>query len=312
MVKEINIVYYAVNTKTLEFENSNGKVWMSNQRDLAMINVFLGDSIDPQPKDSVIIAEPIVTTPSHYDMQYLSQFKKIIGWANRFFEKSQIQDKFVGINCGSESMPQDADQLRENWLPWEQRKNAVLIISSGNKNSKHPDSIYNLRVLLADFFYENNYEVDWYGYASPHRPYYRGPIQNKDKNFTYKHKIQKIHQYKFHICTENTYSPIFSYNYLTEKLPHAIYGGAVPLYMGCYNIEELLPKETFFDLRNFVIKRNNEIVLLKQPLLEAIKSFSAIDFEKYNKASYNVIKDPNGIFYLTDTNRGCKKLLEIL
>lgn len=194
--------------------------------------------------------------------------------------------------------------MKNTWLPWDKRKNAVIIVAAANKTSPHQASIYPLRIMLADFFYENNFEVDWYGYLNCNKPYYRGKLANEQE------KIRKIGEYRFTICTENTYNKIYSDNYLTEKLPQALYGGALPLYMGCYNIDELLPSHTFFDLRNFVIIDNGKLRLLKQPLLEAINSFTKEKFERYQEASYQCIKSPTGISYYADMKRFCQKMLQ--
>jgi hypothetical protein len=207
---------------------------------------------------------------------------------------------------GTEIVPQNADNLRSTWLPWEQR-NGVIIVAGASKTSRHPASIYDLRIMLADFFFENNFYVAWYGttslygYSRGKRLYYKGPLTDK---------VNKIREYKFTICTENTYDPVYSHNYLTEKLPHAIYGGALPLYMGCYNIDKLVPKHTFFDLRNFVIRDNGKLTLLKQPLLEAINSFTKENFERYQEAAYQFVKDPLGLSYHADMKRFLRQMLK--
>jgi len=304
MDKEVNIVYYARQSRTLEYEDENGKVWMSNQRDPSIPNVFFGDARDPQPEDGIIVLEPIVTTPSHYDMKYLSKFKTVFGWANKFFESSEIKDRFVEINCGSELCDSRVTNVKIKWPTWEERINGVVIVSMTKGYPPHHSSIYNLREMLADLFQENGFVVDWFGHNNPRKSYYRGSIPEK---------ISVISRYRFNICTENTYDPIYSNNYLTEKLLHGMYSGTVPLYMGAYNIDDLLPQDTFFDLRNFVIKKSNQPpILLKAPLMEAIKSFSKEKFERFGAAATKCLNDPNGIFYHTNMNRCYQAILKTL
>jgi hypothetical protein len=304
MDKILNVVYDAHNTPEIYYEGPDGTVWISNKKNENAYNIFMSTCNDPGPNDSCIMTEPIVTDPGQYNIEYLSKFRKIFGCFDKAFEATKIREKYIAINYGTEIVPKNADQLRNNWKSWDQRKPSVIIVAAANKNSQHPASIYNLRIMLADLFYENNFDVSWYGYANCRRPYYKGRIPSEQD------KINTIGDYRFTICTENTYDKIYSYNYLTEKLPHAIYGGALPLYMGCYNIEELAPKYSFFDLRNFVIRDNGNLRILKEPLLEAINSFTKNDFEKYQEAAYNFVKDPFGLSYHADMKRFFKQMLK--
>ena len=304
MDKILNVVYGAFGSPKIYYDGPDGTVWFSNKRNESKYchNIFWGSCNDPKPDDSFVVIEPIVTDPGQYNIEHLSKFRKVFASFDKVFSNS-LGEKFVLINHGTEIVPKDADQLRNNWQPWEKRKNAVIIVAAANKTSPHPASIYPLRIMLADFFYENNFEVSWYGYSNCGRPYYKGQIPTEQD------KIAKIGEYRFTVCTENTYDPIYSHNYLTEKLPQAIYGGALPLYMGCYNIDELAPKHSFFDLRNFVIRNDSNLRLLKRPLLEAINSFTKEKFERYQETAYQFIKDPFGLSYHTDMKRFFKQML---
>ena len=55
---------------------------------------------------------------------------------------------------------------------------------------------------------------------------------------------------KFVFALENTFDKLYSINYLTEKIWHAFLSRSVPIYVGCWNVEELLPG-LFIDLREF-------------------------------------------------------------
>jgi hypothetical protein len=305
---DINIVYDAIKTTEILYEGPEGKVYYSPTRNERIPNVFQSLCNNPRPDDSAIMAEPIAVSPVSYNVDYLSKFKKVFGCFEKAFENTKIKEKYVCVNYGydlkihSPLLQADAESIKENWRSWNQR-NGMIIIAGGSKGSNHQASIYCLRLLIADLFYQNNFEVAWYGQQHCNRPYYKGAVHDK---------VSEIGKYKFAICSENTYDPIYSHNYLTEKLPHAIYGGAVPLYMGCYNIDDIAPKNTFFDLRNFVLRDHGQVTLLREPLLEAINSFSQEKFEQYQEAAYQFIKDPLGINYHMDPNRVYKKILETL
>jgi len=305
MGKIVNIICEMVKAPRLLYQGPEGNVWTSNKRNDNANNIHETLCCRPNPNDGVFMMEPIVTTPEHYDIDYLSKFKKVFGCFGKAFDNTKIKDKYVCTNYGydirihSPMLSTDTISIKNRWQPWEQR-NGMIIVAGGDKKSTHPASIYPLRLMIADLFYENNFEVAWYGQQNCNRPYYKGPIQDK---------VSEINKYKFTICTENTYDPIYSHNYLTEKLPHAIYGGALPLYIGCYNIDNLAPKHSFFDLRNFVIRDNGKIILLKQPLLEAINSFTKEKFERYQETAYQFVKDPAGLSYHTDMKRFFRQML---
>jgi hypothetical protein len=56
-----------------------------------------------------------------------------------------------------------------------------------------------------------------------------------------------LNKFKFALCVENA---IFS-GYLTEKIFDAFYSGTVPVYLGDPNIDCVITKNTFIDLRDF-------------------------------------------------------------
>ncbi len=141
------------------------------------------------------------------------------------------------------------EKRKKEWWPWEKRKNEIVIIAN-NKRSDHESSIYNLRIELADWFFNHHkdHQIAWYGQIPVNRPYYRGPITGD--------KFDILKKVKYTVCTENSYHPQFSHNYFTEKLPEAWMSGVVPLYMGCYNINDFgFDPKSYIDLRDYQSKK---------------------------------------------------------
>lgn len=60
-------------------------------------------------------------------------------------------------------------------------------------------------------------------------------------------KLETISDYQFSICFENMIWP----GYMTEKIIDCFVAGTIPLYWGAPDIETLIPKEAFIDMRNF-------------------------------------------------------------
>src|SRR5690606_18975175 len=86
---------------------------------------------------------------------------------------------------------------------------------------------------------------------------------------------------RFCICPENCYDEVYSHGYFSEKMPGAWFGGCVPLYIGCYNIDGLnIPKECYIDLRDFVKKTKEKTKILYSELHNKINSFREKDYTK--------------------------------
>lgn len=306
-MKQVNVVYPAHQGKRVpHYEGPEGTVWLSSKKDTKMPNVFTSWYAcgNPRPEDSLIMLEPIVVHPRDYNVDFLMKFKKVFGCFGKAFENTPLKDKYIDINYGSTLVPEDADVLRKRWKPWNERINGFVVISAG-KTSNHPASIYRLRLELADLLHKKGYPVAWYGGlpSGQKRSYFKGRVTDK---------IGEICKYRWHICPENTYDEKYSWNYFTEKLPHAIHGGAVPMYMGCYNVEDFVPEHGYFDLRKFVNVRRGGFCVNTHQLLEAVNNYSEADFNKYQQVAYEYMKDPEGLFYHTDMRRYYKKMLEVL
>jgi hypothetical protein len=303
MEKQITMVYEDHGEQqSLHYSGPEGIVWMSNKANPLMPNVFINcnsfpDS-GPGPKDCILINEPITVAPAQYNVDYLNRFYKIFACFEKVFQNTKINNKFISINCGCDLNDYQPENFKNNWLPWEKKKNGIIIVSSG-KTSSHHSSVYHLRFDIAELFHKNGFEVAWYGgMPRKYKPsYFKGYIPDK---------CGELIKYRFNICPENTYDPIYSYNYLTEKLPHSIISGTVPLYLGCYNIDQLAPKNSFFDLRNYIDERKQ---LKTKDLLSAIKAYNKNDFENYQKAAFEWLKDPKGILYHIDMRQYYKKML---
>jgi hypothetical protein len=99
--------------------------------------------------------------------------------------------------------------------------------------------------------------------------------------------LKKINEYMFCWCPESTYHDLWSYGHITERLFNCFKAKTIAIYYGCYNIEELVPKELYIDFRYFV----NDLDGLSKFLIELSKDRnryidmveSAYEWNKTNK-----------------------------
>jgi len=273
------------------FENEHGEIWHSKKKHPQKINIGMGwySIRDPKPGDNILVLEPFCVLPKDYNIPFLKRFKYIFTWATKAITNHRIKKRVIEINHPS-CLGIEREKVGKGWVPWKQRKNEIVFIAN-NKSSTHNSELYSLRLQLADFLskQQSKYKISWYGHFKLKRPYYKGPIRSK-------HDI--LRQVKFSICTENCYHPAYSFNYFTEKLPEVWKGGAVPLYMGCYNIDAFsFPSQSYIDLRNFTKRDGKEYNILGPKLMERIKSYSENEYERYLQKLKNKIMIPQALYH---------------
>lgn len=269
MIK-INIVYTCGGQLHKLYENAKGEVWMSESRHPDMINVGMGyHSIrEHAPEDCFLLLEPYCVSPEDYGVEFLKGFRKIFTWADR-----AVPEGIEVIKINHPSFYQIPPSAPTDWHHWNQRANEIAIIAN-NKQSNHYSQIYHLRVQLADLLHQHsNFRVAWYGENPGGKVYFKGRIESK-------HEVLK--KVKFCICTENSYDEKYSHNYFTEKMPDVWMAGAVPLYMGCYNINDFnLFEHSYIDLRTYVTKVGTDLNVNLNPLLSRIHNFSEQQYNNY-------------------------------
>lgn len=93
-------------------------------------------------------------------------------------------------------------------------------------------------------------------------------------------KLRVSGNYRFNICYENCDNDC---GYISEKIFDAIYGDAVPIYLGNRSIDKHIPKDCFVDARDF--RNNGELVRFMCECPESI-------WEDYRRAAKNFLESP--------------------
>ena len=304
---KVNIIYNtgksAKGPKNIRYEDDRGVVWQSRAYDPSpdVHNIGLNQYSlkNPQKNDSIYVVEPRCVLSSGYEERFLKKYKYIFTWASEAMPK-EVKDKVIPLNyasCGGRKIQGTSKQ----WLPWKDRSNEIVFIAN-NKRATHPSGIYTLRTELADLLYRSKFKVSWYGQLRLKKPYFKGAIPDK---------MNVLKKARFTVCTENCYHPQFSANYLTEKLPEAWFAGAVPLYMGCYNIDKFgFPPESYIDLRKFVNKQGNRHKINFNKLSNVIKSYTEDNYNKMTESiKLNAVK-PGGLHDIISHERVYKKMID--
>lgn len=287
-MKEINIIYNAqADPAHVTYSNENGKVWFSSGYKESMPNIAMNSysAVKIGKDDALFIAEPICVLEQNYNIDFVNKFKYIFTWATKAFKNTKVEHKVIYVNFPSYRYNPLITQ--ENWMPWGERKNEVVFIAN-NKSSPHQTELYSLRVKLADWLHANsNLEVSWYGNMPIRKPYYKGNIGLKSDVLT---------KARFCVCCENSYDPIYSANFLTEKLPDAWFSGAVPIYMGCSTMDELgISRDNYIDLlpyRNDFSALNIKLQEFSESdYLSMTNSYCKLNSELYRLTAYENMFD---------------------
>lgn len=298
MSVEINLVYLPQKGIEKIYEDEDGVIFRSKNKDSNKINIALGHLAirKPSGKDSILCLEPRCVTPLDYKKE-INNYYKVFSWcepAMSFLPKN----KFHIINHPSwVNPPLLKDLVRPKW-----NERSGFVIISNNKTSNHFSQIYDIRIKIADYLYSKKVDISWFGQDSLDRPYYKGPVKDK---------LEVLRNAKFCICPENCYDQIYSHGYFSEKMPDAWFGGCVPIYMGCYNINDFkFPKESYIDLREFVDKTHSKTKIWYSKLFDKISSYNEYDYIKMFYASNEIMNRENGLYYIISNTRAYKNIIK--
>ena len=212
----------------------------------------------------LLMLEPYVVLPREYSEDIWHYFDYVLTFVDGLAEKG---GKFRKINFPVLPVYDERNTGKRinpfRSLALEQKKTAICLIN-GNKSSTVEGELYSKRKDIALWFYENStFPCDVYGYPPFDLPNYKGAVQDK---------YSTLAQYKFAICFENVYHPFWSRGYVSEKILDCFMAETVPIYLGCYNIEDYIPPGLFIDFRQFKDYRE---------LDEFLHSISDDDYQKY-------------------------------
>jgi hypothetical protein len=199
----------------------------------------------PAPQ-ALMVHEPVSVLPGQYDFDVWKHFDAFLTTMDALIERSPKFRKFYHHTYQWGSPPDPIptfDELVRRY-PSEGRRHAVCMIL-GNKTSRVPHELYSKRAEIARWFHENSpIPFDAYGMPPYNLPNYKGAPSQADK-------LPTIARYRFNICFENIYHPVWARGYVSDRIAHSFESRTVPIYYGCPNVEDYIPRECFIDLRDF-------------------------------------------------------------
>lgn len=198
--------------------------------------------ICPKARKALYMYEPVAVDPVQYTQSVWAEFDWILTWNTYLADHGAPFVHQAGIyydlpycrdyGCTPTSAPPNLDD----------RDRAIVQIC-GDKYSLTAEELYSARRSAARWFAKRGRtRMDVFGKPAMKVPNYRGVAD--DKQLT-------LSKYRYALCFENTYHPLWTRGYLTEKILDCMASGTVPVYYGCSNIQDLVPAECFIDYRSF-------------------------------------------------------------
>lgn len=194
--------------------------------------------------------EPVVVHPHQYQKTIWKKFDIILTWNDRLIRDSP--QKFIKHITPNYDMPSrrpistpifGVPTSEYNSINTKDKKSSICQINSNKFSLLAPELYSYRRDIPLWFFQHSKIPFDVYGIRPFKIPNYRGSTQDK---------FQTLKCYRYALCFQNTYHPIWSSGYITDELWDCMLSLTVPIYYGCHNIEEYVPTDCFIDYRRFL------------------------------------------------------------
>lgn len=203
-------------------------------------------------KDYLYAREGYITIPENYDPKIIKQYKGLITH-NRKFAKENPNLNIILTNGYVNT--HNYYELDE-YLGWDEKINGICSLHNIYKPSTNVGEIITKRQKFINSIpYPNKHT---YG-PKPWGVNYKGKPDANHPNHI--NNLKVINKYRFVLSLEFTYHPMWSYDWITDRIYNAFKSKTIPIYYGCYNIDEHIPNELFIDFRKYV---NNPIGLKKE------------------------------------------------
>lgn len=309
----INLIYGAhKGNPSVNYRGPEGTVqtWFRRHRSMTNVGLSFYALRNPQIGDCLWVLEPRCVHAVDYNPAFLQKFHRIFSWAaNALKQHRNVRGRVIEVNhpsCRDAPRPEIIEKRMT--VPWESRKKEIVIIANNKLSmSCHAESeLYSLRLALADaLFKAPGFDVSWYGHMKLKKPYYKGTTRRK-------HDV--LGKAQFSLCTENSYHPVFSHNYFTEKMPQTWFSGAVPIYMGCHNVDDFkFGPNTYVDLRKFVTKNGPKKYDVKLgALLNELKAFDTARYDKMKEEMHDLLTREDGLYHILSYERVYKRMFQEL
>jgi hypothetical protein len=222
--------------------------------------------------------EGFITIPQNYDLNFIKQnFKGLITPNSKFKNlfKNQIE---IHVVNGPGYYNNFWIPEKNDFVPFNKKINGICALNN-IYHTHQPGDIVHLRPKIFNSINIEKFIKHSYGKGQWGGIHHRGVPSRTPSS---PENLKVISNYKFCLCLEPMYHELWSYDWLTERIFDCFKMKTVPIYLGCYNVEDKVPQELYVDLRKF--KGINEAInSIKEISEKDYYRMTELGFEFYNQ-----------------------------
>jgi hypothetical protein len=188
--------------------------------------------------------------------------------------------------------PQPYKDVPLNFWGHKDRLNRIVMINGNHKPVSYKGELYSKRIeALVSLSAFGNIDLfghgwgKWWMRSAMWLPYWKHKkVLMSIYKGACKSKYEVLCRYKFAICFENMEMK----GYITEKIFDCFYAGVIPIYLGASDIEDLIPSESYIDIRKFSSW---------EALYSKINSMTEDEINVVRMAGRSFVQGPEGMKY---------------
>ena len=256
--------------ETKEIENMDYRhyLWHQSRNDFVKQYPYLKfDS--PGPKDpcpggksGLFAIEPHASFPNNYNLEILKKYDSYITSSGEFFKVAKENGINATFVAGSvrwfEYKTPNSHEHSKHFKDFNEKINGISLFSRSrtvnnrwlNEHNRRNDINDGNIIALREYLFKkikdqtkSNLTFDLYGTSGAY-----GGL--KSKGYV-NNKFEVITKYKYHLCFDSSYHHIFSPDRISEKIIDCLFCKTIPVYLGCWNIEEYISTDCFIDFRKY-------------------------------------------------------------
>lgn len=198
--------------------------------------------------DYLWAVEGYIIYTENYSEDIINKYKKFITYNSKFYNDNKNKYDITLV------YPPDCDAyyFLDKFLSFEEKTKGVCCLNRIYFTNNEADIIWLRPVIMNGLNLGEDYVKDvyssniWGNDSINHKNILKFPPSHYEN-------LKMINIYQFCLCMESTYHPYWSWDWVTERLWNCFRAKTVPIYLGCYNIEQLVPKDLYIDLRDYFI-----------------------------------------------------------
>jgi hypothetical protein len=230
--------------------------------------------------DYLFATEGYITIPENYDFNVIKKYKGLLTHNRKFYNENK--DK-INIILTPGNVDLHNYYRLDTYISYEEKIDGIVGLNRIYHTGMPGDIIYMREPIVASIPWPIKHTYGPYPWAGNA---YQGKIEANHPNHI--NNLIITNKYKFVLTLESTYHELWSYDWITERLWNAFKSKTIPIYYGCYNIEDKVPVDLFIDLRKYIDKYDVLSKILKS----------------YSKQQY--IDQTEKAFEWYETNKPCK------